>query len=91
MDSYIAKADSLVDTFTGKTGWTSGDTAYEAVQMASNVMAAAMIREHYRDTEGKAKGLRDEFWRLVKEIKNTSADTSSYNEGYTVKTAGSES
>lgn len=91
IDDWISRSDSVINNETSKSDWSSGDTAYGSIIIASNLYAAAMVLDHFADPEGKAKTLREEFWRLIKSIKSNSALTTNTEEGYMLKTAGSES
>jgi hypothetical protein len=88
--SYIDKADSIINTLTQKNNWTASDDDYEAIQLASNLYAAAMVADHFGDREGKGKAWREEFWRLMKNIRVSSSTAKTNDEGYLLKTAGSE-
>tara|TARA_R100000789_G_scaffold47802_3_gene48494 strand:+ start:29 stop:379 length:351 start_codon:yes stop_codon:yes gene_type:complete len=90
IDDWIDRADSLINTHTSKSDWSGSDVAYEAIQNASNLYASAMVLDHFADPEGKAKTLREEFWRLINALKVNSADSKNTESGYMVKTAGSE-
>ncbi len=90
IDSYIEKADSIINVTTGKSDWTTADAAYDSIELASNLYSAAMVLDYFADPEGKAKTFREEFWKLMKQITANSASTTNKETGYFVKTAGSE-
>lgn len=51
----VAYGDSMVDTFTGKSDWTSSDLEYESVQSASEYFASSYVRDRFDDPGDKAK------------------------------------
>lgn len=89
IDKFIADADSLINIETGKSNWVSTDVEFSAIRTASNLYAAASILSFYSDPGKKADGYRNEFWRIIKSIRQTAAQASP-NEQVIFKTAGSE-
>ena len=71
INTYIDGADALVNSLTGKSDWVAADTEYEAVELASNLYAAAMILDHYKDTEGKAEKFRTRFYEIISKLEVT--------------------
>ena len=51
----VAYGDSMVDTFTGYSSWTSSDGEYESIQTASEYFASSYVRDRFDDPGGKAK------------------------------------
>jgi len=71
--TFIGYVDSLINSYFGKDDWASGDAEYKTVQMASNIYAAAMILDRFKDQEGKAKTFREEFWKMLENLAATTA------------------
>ena len=57
-------ATAMVESETGKTGWTSTDPEWNQVNAATNYWAASYIRDRFADD----KRISDEFYRRAKDI-----------------------
>lgn len=68
----IAFGDSMVDTFTGKSDWTSADMEYAVIQTASEFFASSYIRDRFQDENTKAKAHYDRAMELCDKIRRGS-------------------
>lgn len=62
MTQAVAYGDSMVNTFTGKSDWTSSNVEYASVQSASEYFASSYVRERFKDEGQKSK---DHFERAM--------------------------
>lgn len=71
-DQAIEYGDSMVDTFTGQSSWTSGNIEYAAIQTASEYFASSYIRDRFEDPNHKAKDHYDRAMELCDKIRTGS-------------------
>jgi hypothetical protein len=66
----VAYGDSMVNTITDKTDWSSGDKEYAAIQTASEYLASHYMRSRFKDDGDKAQEHFDFAMMLLEKIRS---------------------
>ena len=78
----VAYGDSMVNTITNKTDWTSSDASYAAIQTASEYFASSYIRSRFGDDKDKAQEHFDFAMMLLEKVKTGTTLIHIASQGY---------